>query len=200
MNTENKNLEEADTDQEITIQEDTVKTEEVPAGEENTEEDSCHDESSTKKSKKIKKDKHEQQVEELTDKLKRNMAEFENFRKRTEKEKAAMYDVGAKKVIEKLLPVIDGFERGLLTLSEEEVKEPFAQGMDMVYKQLMQSITDLGVMPIEALNKEFNPDFHNAVMHVEDESVGANVVVEEFQKGYTYRDSVVRYSMVKVAN
>ena len=150
--------------------------------------------------KKDKKDKKDCQIEELTDKLKRSMAEFENFRKRTEKEKAAMFEVGAKSVIEKILPIVDNFERGMATLSEEEAHSPFAEGMDKIYKQLLTTLDSMEVKPIEAVGKEFNPDFHNAVMHVEDESVGENIVVEEFQKGYLYRDAVVRHSMVKVAN
>ena len=149
---------------------------------------------------KDKKDKKDCQIEELTDKLKRSMAEFENFRKRTEKEKAAMFEVGAKSVIEKILPIVDNFERGMATLSEEEAHSPFAEGMDKIYKQLLTTLDSMEVKPIEAVGKEFNPDFHNAVMHVEDESVGENIVVEEFQKGYLYRDAVVRHSMVKVAN
>ena len=149
---------------------------------------------------KKKKDKSEQKVEELTDRLKRTMAEFDNFRKRTEKEKAAMFEVGAKSVIEKMLPVIDNFERGLATLSDEEKEQPFAQGMDKIYKQFVASLEELGVKAIEAEGNEFDPNFHNAVMHVEDEQYGENVVAEELQKGYMYRDSVVRHSMVKVAN
>ena len=146
---------------------------------------------------KKKKDKSEQKVEELTDRLKRTMAEFDNFRKRTEKEKSSMYIIGAKEIVEKILPVVDNFERGLAQAQEGDA---FADGMKMIYKQLTTTLDDLGVKPIEAVGKEFNPDFHNAVMHVEDEEVGENVVVEEFQKGYTYKDFVVRHSMVKVAN
>ena len=152
-----------------------------------------------KKAKK-KKDERDEKIEELSDKLLRQMAEFDNFRKRTEKEKTAMYEIGAKSVIEKLLPIIDNFERGFMTVAEEDKEDAFVTGMEMVYKQLLTMLEGIGVKPIEALGKEFNPDFHNAVMHVEDESVGENIIVEEFQKGYTYRDSVVRYSMVKVAN
>lgn len=152
-----------------------------------------------KKAKK-KKDERDEKIEELSDKLLRQMAEFDNFRKRTEKEKSAMYEIGAKSVIEKLLPIIDNFERGFLAVAEEDKEDAFVTGMEMVYKQLMTMLEGIGVKPIEALGKEFNPDFHNAVMHVEDDTVGENIVVEEFQKGYTYRDSVVRYSMVKVAN
>ena len=147
--------------------------------------------------KKKKDNKLEQQIEDLTDRLKRNMAEFYNFRKRTEKEKSSMYIIGAKDIIEKILPVVDNFERGLAQATEGD---PFAEGMEKIYKQLTTTLESLGVEPIEAVDKEFNPDLHNAVMHVEDESVGDNIVVEELQKGYTYKGFVVRHSMVKVAN
>ena len=160
-------------------------------------------EKSTKEKSKLfkkKKDPKDERIEELSDKLLRQMAEFDNFRKRTEKEKSAMYEIGAKDIIEKLLPVVDNFERGFLTVAEEDKEDAFVTGMEMVYKQLMTMLETVGVNPIEAVGKEFNPDLHNAVMHVEDETVGDNIIVEEFQKGYTYRDSVVRYSMVKVAN
>ena len=149
---------------------------------------------------KKKKDPKDEKIEELSDKLLRQMAEFDNFRKRTEKEKSAMYEIGAKDIIEKLLPVVDNFERGFTTVAEEDKEDAFVTGMEMVYKQLMTMLEGVGVKPIEAVGQEFNPDLHNAVMHVEDETVGENIIVEEFQKGYTYRDSVVRYSMVKVAN
>ncbi len=150
--------------------------------------------------KKEKKDKRAEKIAELNDKVMRQMAEFDNYRKRTEKEKAMMFDMGVKSFAEKILPVIDNFERGLQSLSEEEKQQPFAVGMDKVYKQLMLELTNLGVVEIEALNKEFNPDLHNAVMHVEDENFGENTVCEVFQKGYMYKDSVVRCAMVKVAN
>lgn len=149
---------------------------------------------------KKKKDKKDEKIEDLTDRLTRQMAEFDNFRKRTEKEKSQMYEIGAKDVIEKILPVVDNFERGLGAAKEDEKEDPFVQGMEMVYKQLMTSLEGIGVKPIEAAGQEFNPDFHNAVMHVDDDEFGENIVVEELQKGYMYRDSVVRYSMVKVAN
>lgn len=149
---------------------------------------------------KKKKDKKDEKIEELTDMVKRQMAEFDNYRKRTEKEKASMYQIGAKEIVEKILPVVDNFERGLAAIPEEEKGNPFAEGMTMIYKQLMTAFDEMGVKTIEALGQEFNPDFHNAVMHVEDEEAGENVVVEEFQKGYTYKDSVIRHSMVKVAN
>ena len=147
--------------------------------------------------KKKEKDKFEQQIEDLTDRLKRSMAEFDNFRKRTEKEKASMYVIGAKDIVEKILPVVDNFERGLAQAPEGDA---FADGMKMIYKQFMTTLDDLGVKAIEAVGQEFDPNYHNAVMHVEDESVGDNIVVEELQKGYTYKEFVVRHSMVKVAN
>ena len=150
--------------------------------------------------KKNKKDKKDEKIDELTDRLTRQMAEFDNFRKRTEKEKSQMYEIGAKDIIEKILPIVDNFERGLSSMPEEEKSTPFAEGMEKIYKQLMTTLESIDVKPIEAVGKEFNPDFHNAVMHVEDEKLGENIIAEEFQKGYTYRDSVVRHSMVKVAN
>ena len=149
---------------------------------------------------KPKKDKKDEQIEELKDKLTRQMAEFDNFRKRTEKEKSAMYEIGAKDIIEKILPVVDNFERGLGAVTEEQKEDSFVAGMEMIYKQIMTTLDSVGVKAIEAVGNEFDPDFHNAVMHVEDEEVGENIVVEEFQKGYKYRDTVVRHSMVKVAN
>lgn len=148
--------------------------------------------------KKEKKDKKDEKIEELTDQVKRQMAEFDNYRKRTEKEKASMYIIGARDIVEKILPVVDNFERGLATAEGSE--DPFVQGMEKIYKQLLTTLDEMGVKPIEAVGTEFNPDFHNAVMHVEDEEAGENIVVEEFQKGYTYKDFVVRHSMVKVAN
>lgn len=150
--------------------------------------------------KKEKKDPKDEKIEELTDRLQRSMAEFDNFRKRTEKEKTAMFEIGAKDIIERILPVVDNFERGLAAIPEEEKGSPFAEGMEMIYKQLMKTLEDAGVKPIEAAGKPFDPNFHNAVMHIEDESLGENVVANELQKGYTYRDSVVRHSMVQVAN
>lgn len=149
---------------------------------------------------KEKKDKKDEKIEDLTDRLKRQMAEFDNFRKRTEKEKASMYEIGAKSVIEKILPVIDNFERGLAAVPEEQKEDSFAVGMDKIYKQILATLDEIGVKPIEAVGQEFDPNFHNAVMHVEDETLGENTVAEEFQKGYMYRETVVRHSMVKVAN
>lgn len=146
------------------------------------------------------KDKLKEQVEELNDKLIRQMAEFDNFRKRTEKEKDQMFETGARSVIEKILPVIDNFERGFQAVEKEDEEDSFTQGMRMVYKQLMDELDKMEVKPIEAAGKEFDPNLHNAVMHIDDESLGENIVAEELQKGYTYRGSVVRHSMVKVAN
>lgn len=143
---------------------------------------------------------YEEKIAELNDRVMRQMAEFDNYRKRTEKEKSQMFEIGAKDIIEKVLPVVDNFERGLSALSDEEKESAFAQGIEKIYKQLTQVLTDAGVEPIEAVGKEFNPDFHNAVMHAEDENLGENIVAEEFQKGYTYKGSVVRHSMVKVVN
>lgn len=144
--------------------------------------------------------KLQERIDHLTDQLQRQMAEFDNFRKRTEKEKSSMFDMGARSVIEKILPIVDNFERGLATVPEEEKDDAFISGMDKVYKQLQTELDALGVKPIEAVGQKFDPDRHNAVMHVDDENAGENEVVEEFQKGYTYKDAVVRYSMVKVAN
>ena len=150
--------------------------------------------------KKEKKDKKDEKIEELTDRLTRQMAEFDNFRKRTEREKSQMYEIGAKDIIEKILPVIDNFERGLAAVPEESKEDPFVEGMEKIYKQIMTTLEGVGVKPIEAVGQEFNPDFHNAVIQVEDEEAGENIITEEFQKGYMYHDSVVRHSMVKVAN
>ena len=150
--------------------------------------------------KKEKKNPFKEKFEDMQDKYMRQLAEFDNFRKRTEKEKAQMFDQGASNVLEKFLPVLDNFERGLATATEEEKTQPFVEGMDKIYKQMVTTLEAAGVKEIECLSKEFNPDFHNAVMHVEDEEAGENIIVEVFQKGYTYKDTVVRHSMVKVAN
>lgn len=148
--------------------------------------------------KREKKNKQEEKIAELTDCLQRQLAEFDNFRKRTEREKAQMFEVGAKSVIEKMLPVVDNFERGLSAVPEDAKEDPFVQGMDKIYKQLMTELENLEVKPIEAVGTEFNPDFHNAVMQVESEEYESGVVAQELQKGYMYRDSVVRHSMVAV--
>ena len=176
--------------------------EQAEESESDTDEDKEDSKAEKKKffGKKNKKDKKDEKIDELTDRLTRQMAEFDNFRKRTEKEKSQMYEIGAKDIIEKILPIVDNFERGLASMPEQEKATPFAEGMEKIYKQLMTTLESIDVKPIEAVGKEFNPDFHNAVMHVEDEELDENIIVEEFQKGYTYRDSVVRHSMVKVAN
>ena len=183
----------------------TEKAESENCGEEGTQEETeASDEEKAPEKKglfgKKKKDKKDEKIEELTDMVKRQMAEFDNFRKRTEKEKASMYEIGARDIVEKILPVVDSFERGLAAVTEEEKDSPFAEGMEKIYRQLMTAFEQMGVKAIEAVGQEFNPDFHNAVMHVEDENAGENIVVEEFQKGYTYKDHVIRHSMVKVAN
>lgn len=173
------------------------------AAEEASESENVEEAAEGKKEKKLrwkKKDKKDERIEELTDRLQRTMAEFDNYRKRTDKEKASMYIIGAKEVVEKILPVVDNFERGLASATEEQKADPFVEGFDKIYKQLCKTLEDMGVKPIEAVGKEFDPNFHNAVMHVDDETVGENIVVEEFQKGYLYKDFVVRHSMVKVAN
>ncbi len=153
-----------------------------------------------KKDKKEKKDKKDLKIEELNDRLMRTMAEFDNFRKRSEKEKSQMFEIGARDIIEKILPTIDNFERGLGTITEEEKEGAFAKGIEKIYKQLVTSLEDAGLKPIEAAGKAFDPNYHNAVMHAEDPEQGENIVSEEFQKGYMYRDTVVRHSMVKVVN
>ena len=150
------------------------------------------------KKKEKQKDKRDERIEELTDQVKRQMAEFENFRKRTDKEKTQMYEVGAKSIIEKILPVVDNFERGLAAVPEEQKSDAFVEGMDKIYKQMMTVFDELDVKPIEAVGKEFDPEFHNAVMQVESEEYESGIVAQELQKGYMYRDSVVRHSMVAV--
>ena len=162
-----------------------VETEEKKAQEENTTE--TPDDG---------KDKKDLKIEELNDRLMRNMAEFENFRKRSEKEKSQMFEIGAKSI----LPIIDNFERGLGTITEAEKESAFVQGIEQIYKQFITALEEAGVKPIEAVGQEFNPDYHNAVMHGEDENYGENIISDEFQKGYMYKESVVRHSMVKVMN
>ena len=195
---EAEEMEDASEDDEADASEDA----EEPAAEEEAADDDKERSGKEKKlfGRKNKKDKKDEKIEELTDRLTRQMAEFDNFRKRTEKEKSQMYEIGAKDIIEKILPVVDNFERGIAAVPEDEKANPFAEGMEKIYKQLMTTLEEIGVKPIEAVGQEFDPDFHNAVMHVEDEEVGENIITEEFQKGYLYRDSVVRHSMVKVAN
>ena len=172
------------------------ETKETAASEKENKETSEKEEKASEK----KKDPKDEKIDELNDKLKRSMAEFDNYRKRTDKEKSAMYEIGAKDVIEKILPIVDNFERGLNSIPEDAKGSAFADGMEKIYKQFVKTLDDLGVKPIEAVGKPFDPNFHNAVMHVEDEEAGENIVVEEFLKGYMYKGSVVRHSMVKVAN
>ena len=193
-----ENASETKEDENVTSTEETAETAEN-ADAEASEADS-EDPDKKKSFFKKKKDKKDEQIEELTDKVKRQMAEFDNFRKRTEKEKSQMYDMGAKTIVEKILPVIDNFERGLAAVPEDNKEDAFVVGMDKIYRQMLTVLEEAGVKPIEAVGAEFDPNFHNAVMHVEDEEAGENIVVEEFQKGYTYKDFVVRHSMVKVAN
>ena len=179
------------------------ETEEKDTGEtaEETEGSSKEDSDDNKKGFfKKKKDKKDEQIEDLTDRLRRQMAEFENFRKRTEKEKSQMYDMGAKSIIEKILPVIDNFERGLAAVPEEQREDAFVVGMDKVYRQMLTELDASGVKPIEAVGQEFDPNFHNAVMQVESEEYDSGVVAQELQKGYMYKDSVVRHSMVAVVS
>ena len=200
----------AETAEDTVKQDETVQEPEAEPNTETTAEDETKEETEAsneaeapKEKKKLfskKKDKKDEKIDELTDQLRRQMAEFDTDRKRTDNETASMYIIGAKEIVEKLLPVVDSFERGLATATEEQLEDPFVDGMNKVYKQMITSLEELGVKPIEAVGAEFNPDYHNAVMHVEDEEVGENIIVEEFQKGYTYKDFVVRHSMVKVAN
>lgn len=178
------------------------QTEEMTGESEETTEDAAEDrkEDGKKGFFKKKKDKKDEQIEDLTDQVKRQMAEFDNFRKRTEKEKTQMYDMGARSVVEKILPVIDNFERGLAGVSDEDKENPFVVGMDKTYRQMLTELAAVGVTPIEAVGREFDPEFHNAVMQVESEEYEAGVVAQELQKGYMYKDSVVRHSMVAVVS
>ena len=195
---ENAQVEET-MNQEATVEETNAETVETTEEVEVTEE--TNEEAASEEEQPAEKDKKDILIEELNDKYMRTFAEFDNFRKRSEKEKAAMFEVGAKSIIEKILPIVDSFERGLGTLSEDEIAaNPFADGMDKVYKQMVKALEEAGVTPIEAVGKEFDPNLHNAVMHGDDDQYGENIVSEEFQKGYMYRDTVVRYSMVKVMN
>lgn len=185
------------------LEQDLDKTEEKVEPEnpdESLSEDIETEEKKEKKKKKDKKDKLQEQIEELNDKLLRNRAEFENFRKRSEREKSQMYEIGAGNIVEKILPIIDNFERGLAAVPEDEALKAFKEGFDMIYKQFMTTLDEIGVKPIEAVNNQFDPEYHNAVMHIDDDEFEENVVVEEFQKGYTYHERVIRHSMVKVAN
>ena len=195
MAKEPKDMDNIEVDEAETKVEDTTE-EEAQEATENAEET----EEAPKKKKKEKKDKKDEQIEELTDRVKRQLAEFENFRNRSEKEKAAMFDMGARTIIEKILPVIDNFERGLASKPDSEEAKAFADGMEMVYKQLLTNLTEAGMEQIEAVDKEFNPDLHNAVMQVEAEDKESGTVAAELQKGYTYHGTVVRHSMVSVVS
>ena len=198
MAKEPKDMENIEVDEaETKVEENTEATEDTT--EESAEETSEKDDA-PKKKKKEKKDKKDEQIEELTDRVKRQLAEFENFRNRSEKEKAAMFDMGARTIIEKILPVIDNFERGLAAKPESEEAKAFADGMEMVYKQLLTNLTEAGMEQIEAVDKEFNPDLHNAVMQVEAEDKESGTVAAELQKGYTFHGTVVRHSMVSVVS
>ena len=193
--TENENAAEVEEQQET---EETVS-------EENDSEENDSEESAEEKPKKEgffkkKKDKKDEQIEELNDRVRRQMAEFDNFRKRSEKEKSMMFDMGAKNVIEKILPIVDNFERGFTTVEETDKDDAFVQGMQQIYKQLMTELESIGVTPIEAVGQEFNPDFHNAVMQVESEEYESGIIAQEFMKGYMYKDTVVRHSMVGVVS
>ena len=199
----NEEVEEVETEEVVEeTTEETVETSETEETvEENTEDEAEESEGEKPKKEgffKKKKDKKDEQIEELNDRVKRQMAEFENFRKRSEKEKSQMFDMGAKNVIEKILPVVDNFERGFTTVEESDKDDAFVQGMQQVYKQLMTELEAIGVTPIEAIGQEFNPDFHNAVMQVESEEYESGIIAQEFMKGYMYKDSVVRHSMVGV--
>jgi len=182
-------------------QEDISKNEKTSEKKEEVKENPETDKEDKKKKKGFKKkDKKDEQIEELNDKYQRLFAEFQNFRNRSEKEKTAMYETGARSIIEKILPVVDNFERGVAALSEEDLDSPVGQGMNLIYKQMLQTLEDMGVEAIEAKGNEFDPMLHNAVMHEDNDELGENIVSEELQKGYKYRDTVIRHSMVKVAN
>ena len=197
-----KNEQTPEKEEQEEVVEETKKTDAAEGASEENKTEEAEETKEKKKAgrKKPKKDKKDEKIEELNDRLMRNLAEFENFRNRSEKEKSAMFEVGARSVIEKILPVVDNLERGFDGLGEEEKETPFVKGIEAVYKQLLTAFDEMGVKPIEAVGEEFDPNFHNAVMHEEDDSEESNKVIEEFQKGYLYKDSVVRHSMVKVLN
>lgn len=198
--TEEINKKEIETNTEENVTEDVVSEPDTEVSENEKGTDEKSSKSLFKKDKKEKKDKKDIQIEELNDRLVRTMAEFDNFRKRSEKEKAQMFEIGARDIIEKVLPVIDNFERGLNAVSEEEKESAFVKGIEQIYKQLITTLEEAGVKAIEALGKEFDPNLHNAVMHAEDENYGENIVADEFLKGYEYKNTVIRHSMVKVVN
>ncbi|WP_455950043.1 nucleotide exchange factor GrpE [Eubacterium sp.] len=192
---------EKETTEETVEQENIGKDEKTSEKKEEAKENPETDKEDKKKKKGFKKkDKKDEQIEELNDKYQRLFAEFQNFRNRSEKEKTAMYETGARSIIEKILPVVDNFERGVAALSEEDLDSPVGQGMNLIYKQMLQTLEDMGVEAIEAKGNEFDPMLHNAVMHEDNDELGENIVSEELQKGYKYRDTVIRHSMVKVAN
>lgn len=203
---QDESMDTAGTEERAMKDENTVEQEEreAMAAEEASAEDSGQEETLSGKqaeeADRKKKDPKDVQIEELQDRLKRQMAEFDNFRKRTEKEKASMYEVGAREIIEKILPVLDNFERGIAAMPEEEKGSSFAEGVEKIYKQFVKTLEDAGVEAIEAVGRQFDPSLHNAVMHVEDEQYGENEISQELQKGYLYRGTVVRHSMVQVAN
>lgn len=211
MTTENKDLEEElereadaveETEDVTEAAEQATEESDEKTDEEGTTEKTEAEEKPDKKKKKgfKKKDKRDEQIEELNDKYQRLFAEFQNFRSRSDKEKSAMFEVGARSIVEKILPVVDNIERGVAALNEEDLDSPVGQGMNLIYKQLLQTLEDMGVVAIEAKGQEFDPELHNAVMHEDNEELGENIVSEELQKGYKYKDTVVRHSMVKVAN
>lgn len=189
-----------ETKAEETKAEDAAETENAQDAEATSEETDTKEKKDGIFGKKKKKDKKDEQIEDLNDRLRRQMAEFDNFRKRSEKEKSQMFDMGAKSIIEKVLPVVDNFERGLAAVPEEQKNDAFVTGMDKVYKQMMTEFDSIGVKPIEAVGQEFNPDLHNAVMQVESEEFEPGIVAQELQKGYMYKDTVVRHSMVAVVS
>lgn len=201
---ENKNISPEEMEEEILENEeinDTAEEETVEEAEEAVaEEPETEKEKGSFFKKKEKKDKKDEKIEELTDRVRRQMAEFDNFRKRTEKEKTQMFETGAKSIVEKILSVVDNFERGLAAVTEEEKGTPFVEGMEKIYKQMMTVLEEAGVKPIEAVGQEFDPNLHNAVMHVEDENVAENTIVDVFQSGFRLGDKVIRFAMVKVAN
>lgn len=190
-------VEEQEVSEEEIIEEATEETEEVPEGEEPK---TWAEKRAAKKQKKEQANADKEKIAELEDRVKRQLAEFENFRNRTDKEKQAMFETGAKSVLEKILPVIDNFERGFSTVEEADKEDAFVQGMQKVYKQMMDELEKIGVKPIEAVGQEFDPNLHNAVMQVESEEFETGIVAQEFMKGYMYRDSVVRHSMVGVVS
>ncbi len=203
---EDKNVMNEEVEVEETLEEETMNTSETEENKEAEETaESAAEQDATEEPKKEgffkkKKDKKDEQIEELNDRVVRQMAEFENFRKRSEKEKSMMFDMGAKTIIEKILPVVDNFERGFTTVEEADKDDAFVQGMQQVYKQLMTELEAIGVTPIEAVGQEFNPEFHNAVMQVESEEYESGIIAQEFMKGYMYKDTVVRHSMVGVVS